>query len=210
MLSRVIVLIATVLTLAIATSSSTSGHADLERSIPEAGAELGQPPAQVEMWFSEEIAGGSTAVVSGPDGERADNDDAAIDLFDPERKHLVVTLMSDLLPGTYVVTWTTVSGEDDDSFSGSFEFTLAVAATPAASPAAVASPIASPKASPATGGASQDDEETAADSPAAGGETAGPDTTAVILAVAVGFGAAAVIYVFWRLVRPHRQQKLDG
>ena len=53
-------------------------HAELDRSLPEPGATVDQPPAQIELWFTEELADGSTATVTGPDGGQADNGDAAI------------------------------------------------------------------------------------------------------------------------------------
>lgn len=164
-----------------------SAHAELDRSLPESDSIVDQAPAQVELWFTEELAEGSTATVTGPDGARVDNGDAAIDLFDPERKHQVVTLMPDLPAGEYTVTWTSVSGEDDDTESGAFTFAVSPSATPVASP--VASPAASP--SPESTEVSQ-----------ANSETATPDVRALMIALAAGAGAAFLIYGFWLKVKP--------
>ncbi len=177
---------------------AATAHAELERSIPEAGSEIEAAPELVELWFSQELAEGSTVEIVGPDGERVDNDDAEIDLFDPDRKHLTVTLKSGLQAGIYTVNWTTVSGEDDDTHSGSFEFTLTTDATPVASP--VASPEASPSASPAS------EEETTrvlAQAPDQSDVTK-PDGWAFLIALGVGLVAALGIYLFWLLVKPRK------
>ncbi|MCC6945141.1 MAG: copper resistance protein CopC [Thermomicrobiales bacterium] len=195
------ILVITLLCLGIAVIG-TSAHADLDRSDPEAGSSVDRAPAQIEMWFSEELADGSTAQVLGPDGSRVDNDDAAIDLFDPDRKHLVVTLEAGLPAGEYTVEWTTVSGEDDDTHTGSFSFTVTVGAAPVASPVASpqASPVASPEASPDADSAST---HTFAQVQLSE-DPAGPDLTALGIALGVGLLATVGIYLFWLLVKPRK------
>ncbi len=175
--------------------AGVSAHAGLDRSLPEPDSIVEQAPDQVEIWFTEELAEGTAAMVTGPGGDRVDNDDVAIDLFDPERKHLVVTLMPDLPAGEYTVTWTSVSGEDDDAESGSFTFTISGSATPVASPAG--SPIASPSpaASPESTGEAAVVSQTST-------ETATPDTRTLLIALAAGAIAAALIYGFWLIVKP--------
>lgn len=179
-----------------------SAHAELSESVPAADSHVDQPPAQVEMWFSEELAEGSTAEVIGPDGNRVDNEDAAIDLMDPDRKHLVVTLSDNLPAGEYTVNWTSVSGEDDDSHGGSFVFTVANGATPVASP--IASPLASPVASP---NATPSDESAATRTLGQvqlSEDPAEPDLTALAIALGIGLLAAVGIYLFWLLVKPRK------
>ena len=133
---------------AIATRSGEA-HADYDRSVPAADSVVDTAPAIVEIWFTQEIGSGGTVVrVLGPDGAQVDLGDTTLDLFDPERKRVTVSLQSNLAPGTYTVEWTTLSAEDGESGSGTFAFTIAgAAATPSASPEA--SPVASPAASPA-------------------------------------------------------------
>lgn len=198
MTMRLMKALAVALLVGLLVPAAAAAHADLERSIPEAGAEIDAVPAQIELWFSEELAEGSTAEIVGPDGERVDNEDAAIDLFDPDRKHMTVTLKPGLMAGTYTVNWTTVSGEDDDTHSGSFAFTLTSDATPVASP--IASPEASPEASPSS-------EETTtrilAQAPDSS-EVSKPDGWAFLIALGVGLVAAVGIYLFWLLVKPRK------
>jgi methionine-rich copper-binding protein CopC len=198
MVRKLIVAFALVATLVAVLPGFASAHAELERSLPEPGSVIELAPAQVEIWFTEELAGGSTATVSGPNGERVDNDDAEIDLFDPKRKHLVVTLQPGLPAGEYTVEWTTVSGEDEDTETGSYTFSVTESATPVASPAA--SLIASPS--------SESSPESTGQSPVvtqANSETTKPNSHHLLIALAVGFGAAAFIYGFWLLVKPRGQ-----
>jgi methionine-rich copper-binding protein CopC len=203
MFPRIISVALTLALLWLAHQTPALAHADLDRSIPADGDQLDVAPAQVEIWFTEELADGSTADVIGPDGERVDNGDAAIDLFDPERKHLVVTLQPGLQAGTYTVNWTSVSGEDDDTESGSFTFELTVTATPVASP--MASPVASPDASPSP--------ETAVAQIAGQAqpvdENAKPSGIAFAIGIGAGVLAALLIFGFWLLVRPRRNGDED-
>ncbi len=194
--------IATLLCTALAITADASAHADLERSTPEAGSSLDLAPDQIDMWFSEELAEGSTAQVLGPDGDRVDSDDATIDLYDPDRKHLVVSLNAGLPAGEYTVEWTTVSGEDDDTHTGSFTFTVTEGAVPVASP--VASPFASPVASPAASPESGALGEVTLGQVELSEDPAEPDYAALAIALGVGALAALGIYLFWRLVRPRK------
>jgi methionine-rich copper-binding protein CopC len=195
MLWKLIASVAFVAALAAAAPSAATAHAELDRSLPEPDSIVEQVPGQVEIWFTEELAEGSTATVTGPDGSQVDSGDATIDLFDPERKHLVVTLQADLPAGDYTVEWTSVSGEDDDTESGSFVFTISQSATP------VASPVASPAASPSPAATPEPTEEAAVVTQNSS-ETTKPDSKAMLIALAVGIGAAALIYGFWLLVKP--------
>ncbi|CAN5683261.1 hypothetical protein BH23CHL5_BH23CHL5_08130 [soil metagenome] len=172
-------------------------HAELVRANPAFDSEVDQLPERIELWFTQELAPGSTATVTGPDGGRVDNDDAAIDLFDPDRSLLVLSMQAELQPGEYTVEWTTVSGEDDDTETGTFVFAFAPAATPIASPQASPAALASPSVEP-TG-------TLIPLSPPEDGEASRPDTRAFMIAIAVGAGAAALIYGFWLLVKPRNR-----
>lgn len=124
-------------------------HADYDHSMPEAGSTVETAPTIVEIYFSQEIDESGTSIrVLGPDGAPIDLGDTTLDLFDPERKRVTVSIQSGIGPGQYTVEWVSLSGEDGESDSGSFEFTVSglPAGTPGASP--VASPVASPMASP--------------------------------------------------------------
>src|SRR5215218_8828483 len=150
---RLLAAIAVVAVLAVAAlgnaTRSGEAHAGYDRSVPAADAVVETAPAIVEIWFTQEIdAGGTDVRVFGPDGAQVDLGDTALDLFDPARKRVTVSLRPDLGPGTYTVEWTTLSAEDGEGESGGFTFTVAGGTgTPSASPEA--SPVASPDASPA-------------------------------------------------------------
>lgn len=132
-------------------SRPVAGHAEPEISDPMAGATVPEAPPAVIVTFSEEIvAEGTELTVIGPDSNRVDQADSALDLNDMDRKRVTVGLQSDLAAGTYTVNWTSVSAEDGDADEGSFTFNIGASSTPGASPEASpgASPVASPAASP--------------------------------------------------------------
>src|SRR5215213_10859657 len=130
--------------LALMATGSASAHAELDRSLPEAGSTVKEAPKQIEIWFTQEIAEGSKIEVRAAAGDIVHEGEAELDLMDPERKHLTIGLKADLPSGVYTVTWTSKSAEDGDEESDSFQFTLEGSGTPVASP--VASPVGSPAA----------------------------------------------------------------
>lgn len=191
---------AAMLVLGILTAGRVAAHAELDRSNPEAGSTVSGSPDQVEIWFTEEIAEGSTISVADASGASATAAEAKLDLFDPDRKHLTVELAPNLPDGVYTVEWTSISAEDGDTESDSFTFTIEGSGTPVASP--VASPGASPAATstaPATkvSGSLQNTEPPKA-------QRADIDERALAIALSTGVIAALLIYGFWRLVRPKR------
>lgn len=129
-------------------SRPVAGHAEVDVSDPMAGSTVPEAPPAVTVTFSEEVAAdGTELTVLGPNGDRADQGDSALDLNDMDRKRVSVGLQPNLGQGTYTVMWTSVSAEDGDTDEGSFSFNLGAPSTPGASPEA--SPEASPGASPA-------------------------------------------------------------
>lgn len=187
------------LLLALAASSAALAHAEPERANPPINGIVTAVPPQLEVWFTEEVEPESVQLtVRAPDGTRIDQGDAAVDLFDPERRRVTVSLGPSRGPGIYVVQWHTVSAEDGDAADGYFSFTV-VAATPEASPSA--SPAASPPAQMAASSVSSTPEATPAMVGGGSGE-ANFDSRAFGLSVLAGLVAAGFIYLFWRLVRP--------
>ncbi|MFN8453334.1 MAG: copper resistance protein CopC [Anaerolineae bacterium] len=124
-------------------------HAELERSEPAANAVISTAPAEVHLWFSEELfkrTGANVIEVTGPDGAQVDQGDTRID--DDDRKHAIVSLKPRLTGGVYTVRWHNTSVEDGHEGSGEFIFTVDPAAsdtTPQAGP-----PTTPPPPAPAT------------------------------------------------------------
>ena len=68
-------------------------HADLESANPPAGATVAALPAKLTLTFAEEVKPDSPVVmVTGPDGKQVDAGDAAVDLNDPTRTTVTVSL----------------------------------------------------------------------------------------------------------------------
>ena len=112
-------------------------HALLIRSAPEANAELIQPPATIELWFSEPLeADFSGARLLNSLGEEIPTGAVSLDPSDPT--HLTLTL-GQLEPGIYTVAWQTLSQVDGHEWSGSFPFTVLNA--DGTRPAGLAAPV---------------------------------------------------------------------
>jgi methionine-rich copper-binding protein CopC len=178
---------------AVASPISVSAHAEPERAEPPMSGVVHESPKTVEIWFGEEIAKGTTAEVYGPGGQRVDTGNAEIDLFDPERKHLTVSLKPSLTDGTYEVRWSSISAEDGDEATGTYTFTIEGVGTPTASPVAspITSPIAAtPEASPTTTTQEADNKDSTG------------NWLRFLAAIGAGALAAVLIYGFWLLVKP--------
>jgi copper resistance protein C len=111
----------------IASTSAASAHAQYQSSTPAANATVSAAPNTVQVTWTQELASiqftitgpdGSTNLVSGP---------ATIDLA---QRHNASVPTKDAGPGTYLVLWHNVSGDDGDPNDGTFVFI--VAGTPAA------------------------------------------------------------------------------
>lgn len=124
--------------------SGTAAHAVPERADPPIDGVVPSASGSIEIWFTEEVASDELTVrVIGPRGVRVDNDDAALDLFDPERRRVTLSLQRELAPGEYIVQWHTASAIDQDAADGSFRFSVDPNATPVISPV-VSEPTAAP------------------------------------------------------------------
>ena len=102
--------------------SSVSAHALLLRSNPEANAVLSQPPAQVELFFSESLQPGTSSIkVYDSNGLIVDVGDVRVDPDDSTR--MTVSLHT-LVNGVYTVTWKAVSSIDGHQTTGTFPFAI--------------------------------------------------------------------------------------
>ncbi len=191
-LKSLVAFVAAAFLLALVAIGSVSAHAELNRSVPQASSTVEDAPKLVEIWFTEEIAEGSKIEVTDAAGTHVQMGEAALDLMDPDRKHLTVELKPELPAGIYTVAWTSRSAEDGDEVSDSFQFTVPDSGTPVASP--VASPAGSPVGTKISGSQQSVPEAQPADY----------DNRALGIALGAGILATVFIYGFWRLVRPRR------
>lgn len=112
-------------------SGAVSAHAVPERAYPEMNTAVPVMPTIIEIWFSEEVkAEGTTLDVLKLDGTRVDLGNTTLDLQDPTRSLVTVGVHPGLDNGVYVVQWTSVSANDGDTVSGSYQFTVDPAASP--------------------------------------------------------------------------------
>ena len=102
--------------------SPASAHAIFVRSNPAPNADLAKSPAQVEIWFSEAVQPGLSAItVYDSAGLVADLGDVRVDPSDPTR--MTVSLRS-LADGVYTVSWKAISAIDGHFATGSFPFAV--------------------------------------------------------------------------------------
>jgi methionine-rich copper-binding protein CopC len=126
-------------------SGIARAHAGYVRSEPGAGAIVSAAPAQVDIWFSQDMfrrAGENSIQVTGPDGQPVHAGEAVID--DDDRRHMSVLLQPDLPPGEYTIAWRTLSAEDGDDEEGAFTFSLDPAAQATSTPMSAATPTLPP------------------------------------------------------------------
>ncbi|MEP6998088.1 MAG: copper resistance CopC family protein [Betaproteobacteria bacterium] len=94
-------------------------HAFLDHAMPAVGSTVHVSPAQVKLWFSQELEPAfSTAQVSDSTGKRIDQGDARID------GTLLTVSVPPLAPGRYRVSWRVLS-VDTHATAGDFSFDVA-------------------------------------------------------------------------------------
>ncbi len=101
------------------TPVTASAHANLDRSDPAAGTDLDQPPAQVQLEFSEAVDGSFSRVqLLNAQGQQVDRGDSHVAPNDP--LSLVVSLPSQMPNGVYTVAWRTLSAVDGHTVDGAY------------------------------------------------------------------------------------------
>ena len=94
-------------------------HAFLDRSEPRVGATMRAAPAELKLWFTQEIEPAfSTVKVLDAKGKRVDKADARVDAAD---RVLLRVSLDTLGPGAYTVVWRAVS-VDTHVTEGDFAF----------------------------------------------------------------------------------------
>jgi copper resistance protein C len=122
------------LSLLLASSTQAFAHARYERSEPPSGSMVDGQPFVLKAYFSQELTSKSTIRVIDSNGAQVDLADGRVDLDDPDRKLMVVSLPA-LPEGVYTVEWGSVSAEDGDPDTGTFAFGVGVAPPSASQPA---------------------------------------------------------------------------
>jgi methionine-rich copper-binding protein CopC len=179
-------------------------HAELESSSPPAKGTVTSLPSSLTLVFSEEVKPGSVSVtVTGEDGQRVDDGGAAVDLNDPERTRVNVTLFAGG-DGIYTVQWQTISNIDGDQAEGSYTFTVA------ADPVAAGSPVTGTPGnigSPPAAAIAPTEADLVNGNPL--GTTEDFDSRAFAISIGAGLLALVAIVGFWFLLRP-RNPKYGG
>jgi methionine-rich copper-binding protein CopC len=112
-------------------AASVFAHAEPAIIAPGEDAVLVEPPSQVAIEMSQEMArreGGNDIDVFNEAGEEVTVVSAAID--NANRRRLTVPLPLDLPPGKYTVKWKSLSAEDGDAADGEYSFTIDPKGTP--------------------------------------------------------------------------------
>jgi len=103
-----------------------SAHSRYDHSDPVAGAVLDGTPFVLRAYFSQELMKASTIQIVDEAGAQVDLGDGHVDLDDPDRKVMLVSV-PDLQAGVYTVDWTAVSAEDGHAAAGHFSFGVGMA-----------------------------------------------------------------------------------
>ena len=107
--------------LLVASATGVSAHARYDRSEPPSGSTLDGAPFVLKAWFSQELTSKSTIRIVDANGVQVDLGDGRVDLDDPIRKLMVVSVPA-LPVGVYRVEFTADSAEDGHAYPGTFAF----------------------------------------------------------------------------------------
>jgi methionine-rich copper-binding protein CopC len=123
------------LALLLASTTQAFAHARYDRSEPAADSMVDGQPFTLKAYFTQELTSKSTIRVLDANGAQVDLADGHVDLDDPDRKVMVVSLPA-LPEGVYTVEWGSVSAEDGDPETGTFAFGVGMTPPSADQPAA--------------------------------------------------------------------------
>lgn len=130
--------------LLVASASNAFAHARYDRSEPPAGGMVDGHPFVLTAYFTQELTSKSTLRVLDANGVQVDLGDGHVDLNDPDRKIMYVTL-PELPVGVYTVEYVAESAEDGHAEPGTFAFGVGMTppgvADPAYQPSGGSSPL---------------------------------------------------------------------
>src|SRR6478735_4925163 len=105
------------------TPVTASAHANLDRADPPAGTDLDQPPAQLQLQFSEAVDGSFSRVqLLNAQGQSVDRGDSHVAPNDP--LSMVVSLPNQMPDGVYTVAWRTLSAVDGHTVNGAYPIVI--------------------------------------------------------------------------------------
>ncbi len=122
------------LVLLVASTSNAFAHARYDRSDPPAGGMVDGQPFVLTAYFTQELTSKSTLRVLDANGVQVDLGDGHVDLNDPDRKIMYVTL-PELPVGVYTVEYSAVSAEDGHTEPGTFAIGVGMTPPSATDPA---------------------------------------------------------------------------
>jgi methionine-rich copper-binding protein CopC len=93
-----------------------AAHAEFVTATPAPGSVVATVPDRVTITFSESLDRGTQITVTGPTGAAASTGDTT------RNGNTASVALQPAGNGVYTVTWTSVSAEDGDQASGSFQF----------------------------------------------------------------------------------------
>ena len=120
--------------LLLASASSVFAHARYDRSEPPNGGVVDGQPFVLAAYFTQELTSRSTLRVVDAYGTQVDLGDGRVDLNDPDRKIMYVSL-PELPAGVYTVEFVAESAEDGHNEPGTFAFGVGMAPPGADEPA---------------------------------------------------------------------------
>jgi methionine-rich copper-binding protein CopC len=179
----------------VAAAAAVFAHAEYESSTPGRNEVVQEPPARVDVFFTQEVfkqEGNNFVRVFDEQDQQMSDGDGVVD--DDDRHHIYAELPAQLAPGRYIVRWMTTSDEDGDTDEGAFCFYVAVEPT-AEQQAECAQfdeeePTATPVDQPATAAGAtptaEDAQPTATAPPADGGGDDGGAPMAAIIGGVIG------------------------
>lgn len=124
-MKKIIVLLGALLVLH-ALSATAMAHAEMKSCTPPINGTVETAPDKVVCTASESMdPKGSSLAVFDAMGMQVDKKDSAVDLNDPDRVTISVSLDTAMMKdGEYTVKWTTLSSADGDEAKGEFKFTV--------------------------------------------------------------------------------------
>ena len=150
-MKRIIALAASALML-VALVAVGLAHAEIKSCTPPVSGSVDKAPDKLVCKTSEGMdPKGSELSVFDARGTQVDKKDSAVDLNDPDRVTIAVSLDAANMPnGVYTVKWKTLSAADGDAAEGEFNFGVVVAVQASTTQATAAPTNPAPTAAPTT------------------------------------------------------------